>query len=207
MTEPELTFLFTDIERSTGLVRSLGPEYCDVLSGSRSAFAGRSPTRAAARSSAAPTSFSPSSSHPRPRSRPPARRSARSSPSPGLVRQPSSSAWACTRASPSTRATASSVSTSTGPRASARPATAARFCSRARRPSSPARPRSPSVSTSSPAFPSPSRSSSWWHPGFRPTSRRSGAPAGSTTTAFASCWPTTPSSSATGSRVCSRTSG
>ena len=36
MTEHELTFLFTDIERSTGLVRTLGAEYCDVLSGSRS---------------------------------------------------------------------------------------------------------------------------------------------------------------------------
>jgi class 3 adenylate cyclase/CheY-like chemotaxis protein len=33
--EHELTFLFTDIERSTGLVRSLGSEYCDVLAGSR----------------------------------------------------------------------------------------------------------------------------------------------------------------------------
>lgn len=33
--EHELTFLFTDIERSTGLVRSLGSEYCDVLATSR----------------------------------------------------------------------------------------------------------------------------------------------------------------------------
>jgi class 3 adenylate cyclase/CheY-like chemotaxis protein len=35
-TEHELTFLFTDIEQSTGLVRELGGEYCDVLAGSRS---------------------------------------------------------------------------------------------------------------------------------------------------------------------------
>jgi class 3 adenylate cyclase/CheY-like chemotaxis protein len=35
MSEQQLTFLFTDIERSTGLVRSLGPEYCDVLARSR----------------------------------------------------------------------------------------------------------------------------------------------------------------------------
>jgi class 3 adenylate cyclase/CheY-like chemotaxis protein len=35
-TEQELTFLFTDIERSTGLVRELGGEYCDVLAASRS---------------------------------------------------------------------------------------------------------------------------------------------------------------------------
>jgi class 3 adenylate cyclase/CheY-like chemotaxis protein len=34
--ERELTFLFTDIEHSTGLVRELGGEYCDVLAGSRS---------------------------------------------------------------------------------------------------------------------------------------------------------------------------
>jgi class 3 adenylate cyclase/CheY-like chemotaxis protein len=34
--EHEVTFLFTDIERSTGLVRELGSEYCDVLAGSRS---------------------------------------------------------------------------------------------------------------------------------------------------------------------------
>ena len=33
--EHELTFFFTDIERSTGLVRSLGSEYCDVLAASR----------------------------------------------------------------------------------------------------------------------------------------------------------------------------
>jgi class 3 adenylate cyclase/CheY-like chemotaxis protein len=36
VSEHHLTFLFTDIERSTGLVRSLGAEYCDVLSRSRS---------------------------------------------------------------------------------------------------------------------------------------------------------------------------
>jgi class 3 adenylate cyclase/CheY-like chemotaxis protein len=35
MSEQVLTFLFTDIERSTGLVRSLGAEYCDVLARSR----------------------------------------------------------------------------------------------------------------------------------------------------------------------------
>ncbi len=35
MSEHHLTFLFTDIERSTGLVRSLGAEYCDVLARSR----------------------------------------------------------------------------------------------------------------------------------------------------------------------------
>jgi class 3 adenylate cyclase/CheY-like chemotaxis protein len=35
MSEQELTFLFTDIERSTGLVRTLGSEYCDVLAASR----------------------------------------------------------------------------------------------------------------------------------------------------------------------------
>jgi class 3 adenylate cyclase/CheY-like chemotaxis protein len=35
MSEHRLTFLFTDIERSTGLVRSLGAEYCDVLARSR----------------------------------------------------------------------------------------------------------------------------------------------------------------------------
>ena len=34
MSEQELTFL-TDIERSTGLVRTLGSEYCDVLTASR----------------------------------------------------------------------------------------------------------------------------------------------------------------------------
>jgi class 3 adenylate cyclase/CheY-like chemotaxis protein len=33
--EQRLTFLFTDIERSTALVRSLGAEYCDVLASSR----------------------------------------------------------------------------------------------------------------------------------------------------------------------------
>ena len=33
--EHEVTFLFTDIERSTGLVRSLGADYCDVLAVSR----------------------------------------------------------------------------------------------------------------------------------------------------------------------------
>ena len=35
MSEQELTFLFTDIERSTALVRSLGAGYCDVLASSR----------------------------------------------------------------------------------------------------------------------------------------------------------------------------
>jgi class 3 adenylate cyclase/CheY-like chemotaxis protein len=35
MSESELTFLFTDIERSTLLVRRLGPEYRHVLDGSR----------------------------------------------------------------------------------------------------------------------------------------------------------------------------
>ena len=35
MSEPELTFLFTDIERSTSLVRRLGPEYRHVLDASR----------------------------------------------------------------------------------------------------------------------------------------------------------------------------
>ena len=35
MSEQELTFLFTDIERSTALVRSLGADYCDVLARSR----------------------------------------------------------------------------------------------------------------------------------------------------------------------------
>lgn len=35
MSEQELTFLFTDIERSTSLVRRLGPEYCHVLAESR----------------------------------------------------------------------------------------------------------------------------------------------------------------------------
>jgi class 3 adenylate cyclase/CheY-like chemotaxis protein len=35
VSEHHVTFLFTDIERSTGLVRSLGAEYCDVLSRSR----------------------------------------------------------------------------------------------------------------------------------------------------------------------------
>jgi class 3 adenylate cyclase/CheY-like chemotaxis protein len=34
--QPELTFLFTDIEQSTGLVRELGAAYCDVLAASRS---------------------------------------------------------------------------------------------------------------------------------------------------------------------------
>ncbi|HXV57510.1 MAG TPA: adenylate/guanylate cyclase domain-containing protein [Gaiellaceae bacterium] len=33
--EQSLTFLFTDIERSTALVRSLGADYCDVLASSR----------------------------------------------------------------------------------------------------------------------------------------------------------------------------
>ncbi|HEU4450490.1 MAG TPA: response regulator [Gaiellaceae bacterium] len=33
--EHEMTFLFTDIERSTGLVRELGGEFCDVLAASR----------------------------------------------------------------------------------------------------------------------------------------------------------------------------
>lgn len=36
VSEQELTFLFTDIERSTGLVRSLGADYRDVLAASRS---------------------------------------------------------------------------------------------------------------------------------------------------------------------------
>ena len=36
MSEQLLTFLFTDIERSTALVRTLGSEYCDVLATSRS---------------------------------------------------------------------------------------------------------------------------------------------------------------------------
>ena len=35
MSESELTFLFTDIERSTLLVRRLGAEYCHVLEASR----------------------------------------------------------------------------------------------------------------------------------------------------------------------------
>jgi class 3 adenylate cyclase/CheY-like chemotaxis protein len=35
MPDDRLTFLFTDIERSTALVRSLGADYCEVLSGSR----------------------------------------------------------------------------------------------------------------------------------------------------------------------------
>lgn len=35
VSEQELTFLFTDIERSTALVRSLGADYCNVLSASR----------------------------------------------------------------------------------------------------------------------------------------------------------------------------
>jgi class 3 adenylate cyclase/CheY-like chemotaxis protein len=35
MSEQELTFLFTDIERSTSLVRRLGPDYCGVLASSR----------------------------------------------------------------------------------------------------------------------------------------------------------------------------
>jgi class 3 adenylate cyclase/CheY-like chemotaxis protein len=35
MSDQELTFLFTDIERSTALVRTLGAEYCDVLAASR----------------------------------------------------------------------------------------------------------------------------------------------------------------------------
>jgi class 3 adenylate cyclase/CheY-like chemotaxis protein len=34
--EDEVTFLFTDIEQSTGLVRELGAAYCDVLAASRS---------------------------------------------------------------------------------------------------------------------------------------------------------------------------
>jgi class 3 adenylate cyclase/CheY-like chemotaxis protein len=34
--QPEVTFLFTDIEQSTGLVRELGAAYCDVLAASRS---------------------------------------------------------------------------------------------------------------------------------------------------------------------------
>jgi class 3 adenylate cyclase/CheY-like chemotaxis protein len=35
MSEQEFTFLFTDIERSTSLLRKLGPEYCEVLASSR----------------------------------------------------------------------------------------------------------------------------------------------------------------------------
>jgi class 3 adenylate cyclase/CheY-like chemotaxis protein len=35
MAEQELTFLFTDIERSTALVRSLGADYCEILASSR----------------------------------------------------------------------------------------------------------------------------------------------------------------------------
>ncbi len=40
VSEQQLTFLFTDIERSTGLVRTLGAEYRDVLSASRSLLRG-----------------------------------------------------------------------------------------------------------------------------------------------------------------------
>ncbi|HSK15008.1 MAG TPA: response regulator [Gaiellaceae bacterium] len=36
----ELTFLFTDIERSTGLIRKLGDRYCEVLDTSRAALRG-----------------------------------------------------------------------------------------------------------------------------------------------------------------------